>query len=50
MVFWRDTAVTNEASSAALKSRAFDVAAIAGLGRRYEELDQLVIELLLGAR
>jgi len=26
------------------------VPAIAGLGRRYEELDQLVIELLLGAR
>ena len=40
----------SSASSAALKARAFDVAAIAGMGRRYEELDQLVIELLLGAR
>jgi len=37
-------------NSADLKSRTFDVPAIAGLGRRYEELDQLVIELLLGAR
>jgi xylose isomerase len=33
-----------------LKERTFDVAASAGRGRRYEELDQLVIELLLGAR
>ena len=38
----------SSASSAALKARTFDVTAIAGLGRRYEELDQLVIELLLG--
>ena len=34
----------------ALKGRTFDVNAIAGRGRRYEELDQLVTELLLGAR
>jgi xylose isomerase len=34
----------------ALKSRAFDVATLAGRGRRYEELDQMIIELLLGAR
>ncbi|MDP9364615.1 MAG: xylose isomerase [Chloroflexota bacterium] len=34
----------------ALKGRAFDVGAIAARGRRYEELDQLVMELLLGAR
>jgi len=34
----------------ALKSRALDVATLAGRGRRYEELDQMVIELLLGAR
>ena len=40
----------SSADSADLKSRTFDVTAIAGLGRRYEELDQLVVELLLGAR
>ncbi len=33
-----------------LKSHNFDVAALAGRGRRYEELDQLVVELLLGVR
>ena len=33
-----------------LKSQSFDMAALAGRGRRYEELDQLLIELLLGAR
>src|SRR5262249_2576382 len=37
-------------SSAALKSRRFAVATLAGRGRRYEQLDQLVVELLLGAR
>lgn len=31
-----------------LKSQSFDIAALAGRGRRYEELDQLVMELLLG--
>jgi xylose isomerase len=36
--------------SQALKARSFDVAALAQRGRRYEELDQLMIELLLGAR
>jgi xylose isomerase len=33
-----------------LKARSFDTAALAQRGRRYEELDQLVIELLLGVR
>jgi xylose isomerase len=37
-------------NSAALKAHTFDLTAIAGLGRRYEELDQLVVELLLGVR
>jgi xylose isomerase len=40
----------SSASSAELKARTFDVTALASRGRRYEELDQLVIELLLGAR
>ncbi len=34
----------------ALKQQAFDVETIARRGRRYEELDQLVMDLLLGAR
>lgn len=34
----------------ALKSHSFDVDALASRGRRYEELDQLVMELLLGVR
>ena len=34
----------------ALKGQAFDVPSLAGRGRRYEELDQLVMDLLLGAR
>jgi xylose isomerase len=34
----------------AVKAQQFDVAALAGRGRRAEELDQLVIELLLGVR
>ncbi|MGE5673244.1 MAG: xylose isomerase [Mycobacterium leprae] len=34
----------------ALKAQAFDVNALAGRGRRYEELDQLTVELLMGAR
>jgi xylose isomerase len=34
----------------ALKYRPFDPAAVAARGRRMEELDQLVMELLLGAR
>ncbi|MFL5732922.1 MAG: xylose isomerase, partial [Chloroflexia bacterium] len=34
----------------ALRDYEFDVAALAGRGRRYEELDQLVMELLLGVR
>jgi xylose isomerase len=34
----------------ALQAQQFDVAALAGRGRRYEELDQLVMELLLGVR
>jgi xylose isomerase len=36
--------------AAALKARVFDPAAIAARGRRMEELDQLVMELLLGVR
>jgi len=34
----------------ALKAQTFDVATMAARGRRYEELDQLVMELLLGVR
>jgi xylose isomerase len=37
-------------SAAKLKDRTFDVDLLAGRGRRYEELDQLVIDLLLGVR
>ncbi len=33
-----------------LKAQQFDLAALAGRGRRYGELDQLVMELLLGVR
>ena len=33
-----------------LKTQQFDLEALAGRGRRYEELDQLVMELLLGVR
>jgi xylose isomerase len=33
-----------------LKQHNFDVTALANRGRRYEELDQLVVELLLGVR
>ncbi len=33
-----------------LKDRSFDIQALATKGRRYEELDQLVMELLLGVR
>jgi xylose isomerase len=36
--------------AAALKSHAFDRAAIAGRGLNYERLDQLTVELLLGVR
>jgi xylose isomerase len=36
--------------AAALKSHAFDRAAIAGRGLNYERLDQLTVELLLGIR
>ena len=42
--------IDRELGAAALKERTLDVVALAGRGRRYEELDQLVIELLLGAR
>ena len=37
-------------TAAALKGYAFDTPALAAKGRRYEELDQLVNELILGAR
>ena len=40
----------NQKAAAGLKERRFDLEALAGRGRRYEELDQLVMELLLGAR
>jgi xylose isomerase len=40
----------SQEDAAALKQQAFDPQALAARGRRYEELDQLVIELLLGAR
>jgi xylose isomerase len=33
-----------------LKESTFDVITLAGRGRRYEELDQLVMELLMGVR
>jgi xylose isomerase len=36
--------------AATLKSRPFDRAAIAGRGLKYERLDQLTVELLLGVR
>jgi xylose isomerase len=38
------------AAADAVKSQPFDVDALANRGRRYEELDQLVMELLLGVR
>jgi xylose isomerase len=34
----------------ALRDYQFDIAALTERGRRYEELDQLLIELLLGVR
>lgn len=34
----------------ALKAQQFDIPALSGRGRRYEELDQLLMELLLGVR
>jgi len=40
----------NAEQAAALKAHDFDVTALAQRGRRYEELDQLVVELLLGVR
>ncbi|HST03251.1 MAG TPA: xylose isomerase [Chloroflexia bacterium] len=38
----------NKDTAAVLKESTFDIDALAGYGRRYEELDQLVMELLLG--
>ena len=40
----------SRAAAEQLRSRRFDVAALAARGRRAEELDQLVVELLLGVR
>jgi xylose isomerase len=40
----------SRAAADAVKSQSFDVDALANRGRRYEELDQLVMELLLGVR
>jgi xylose isomerase len=37
-------------SAAALKAREFDRVAIGARGMPYEQLDQLTVELLLGAR
>ena len=34
----------------ALQGQAFDRSAIAGRGLKYEKLDQLTVEILLGAR
>jgi xylose isomerase len=40
----------SRAAADAVTSQSFDVDALANRGRRYEELDQLVMELLLGVR
>jgi xylose isomerase len=40
----------SSAAAEAVKSQYFDVDTLANRGRRYEELDQLVMELLLGIR
>ena len=40
----------SHAGGEALKSHSFDLDALASRGRRYEELDQLIMELLLGVR
>ncbi|MEI7555023.1 xylose isomerase [Candidatus Chlorohelix sp.] len=45
-----DTANYNSATAEALKAASFDIDNIAKLGLMYEQLDQLVIELLLGIR
>jgi xylose isomerase len=45
-----DTAKYNSATAEAIKAASFDIDNIAKLGLMYEQLDQLVIELLLGIR
>ncbi len=40
----------SDQTAGALKEQEFDVAAMAARGRRYEELDQLLMEVLLGVR
>jgi xylose isomerase len=45
-----DTSKFSPETAAKLKATPFDINAIAGPGLRYEELDQLVIDLLLGVR
>ncbi|NWJ44451.1 MAG: xylose isomerase [Chloroflexi bacterium] len=45
-----DTANYNSATAEALKAASFDIDNIAKLGLMYEQLDQLVIDLLLGIR
>jgi xylose isomerase len=40
----------NREKAAALRTHAFDVDALAGRGLKYERLDQLTVELLLGVR
>jgi xylose isomerase len=44
------TARFSAGAAQSLKNQTFDIAELAGRGRRYEELDQLVMELLLGVR
>ncbi|CAA9274214.1 MAG: hypothetical protein AVDCRST_MAG93-2796 [uncultured Chloroflexia bacterium] len=44
------TATYSADSMNALKQHSFDLPAMSSRGRRYEELDQLVVELLLGVR
>jgi xylose isomerase len=45
-----EPAIHSAAHAEALKARSFDRAAIAARGLRYEELDQLTTEILLGVR
>ena len=44
------TAGFSAGAAQSLKDQQFDITALAGRGRRYEELDQLIMELLLGVR
>ncbi len=44
------TAGFSAGAAQSLKDQQFDITTLAGRGRRYEELDQLIMELLLGVR